>query len=106
MPGMWHTLRCVTFGQEGCSCVLLTQTECLDDCTVAVDVAALEVVEQRTALTYETGEGTLGAVVLAVLLHVLRKVLDTEREQCNLAFCAAGVGSSLAVSREQLYLLF
>ena len=86
--------------------LLLTQTQCLDDSTVTVDVAALEIVEQRTTLTNQTCQRTLGAVVLAVLLHVLCKILDTECEQGNLALSAAGVSSTLAVSREELYLLF
>ena len=57
---------------------LLMQTQSLNDSTVAVDVALLQVVQEGTTLTYETSQGTLGAVVLAVLLHVLGEVLDTE----------------------------
>ena len=32
---------------------LLTQAESLDECTIAFDVSCLEVVQERTALTYE-----------------------------------------------------
>ena len=61
---------------------LLTQTQSLNNSTVAVDVALLQIVQKGTTLTYETSQGTLGAVVLAVLLHVLGEVLDAESEQC------------------------
>ena len=57
---------------------LLTQTQSLDDGTVASDIALLQVVEEGTTLTYETSQSTLGAVVLTVLLHVLGEVLDAE----------------------------
>ena len=88
-----------------CEVGLLTQTQSLHDSTVAGDVALLQVVEECAALTYETGQSALGAVVLAVLLHVLRQVLDAVGEQCNLALCAARIGSSLAKLAENLLLL-
>ena len=53
---------------------LLTQSESLYYGTITCDVAALEIVEEATTLTYESREGTLSAMVLAVLLHVLGKV--------------------------------
>ncbi len=84
---------------------LLTQAQSLHDSTVAGYVAALQVVEEGTTLAYETGQGTLGAVVLAVLLHVLGEVLDAEGEQRNLALCATGVGGTLAIGGEELGLL-
>ena len=57
---------------------LLTQPQSLNDSTVAVDIALLQVVQKGTTLTYETGQSALGAVILAVLLHVLGEVLDAE----------------------------
>ena len=84
---------------------LLTQTQSLNDSTVAVDVALLQVVQEGTTLTYKTGQGTLGAVVLAVLLHVLGEVLDTECEQCDLALSATSVCSTLTIGGEELGLL-
>ena len=57
---------------------LLTQTQSLDDGTVASDIALLQIVEEGTTLTYETCQSALGAVVLTVLLHVLGEVLDAE----------------------------
>ena len=67
--------------------ILLTQTEGLDDGTVAVDVAVVEIVEQGAALTYQLGQGAGGSEILVVLLQVLSQVRDTIREQGNLAFC-------------------
>lgn len=84
---------------------LLTQPQSLDDSTIAVDVALLQVVEEGTTLTNQTGQGTLGAVVLAVLLHVLGKVLDAESEEGNLALCAAGVRCTATIGGEELGLL-
>lgn len=65
---------------------LLTQTECLHDSTVALNVTVLEVVEQTTTLTYQAHEGTLCAYVLAVSTHVVREVSDACRKECDLAF--------------------
>ena len=36
--------------------VLLTQTECLDNCTITVDVVRVEVLQQLTTLTYQHGQ--------------------------------------------------
>ena len=84
---------------------LLTQAESLDDGTIAVDVATLEVVEQGATLTYEASKSTFGAVVLAVLLHVLGQVLNAIGEQSDLAFCATCVGLALAVLTKDLFFL-
>lgn len=84
---------------------LLTQTQCLDDSTIAIDIAALQIVEETATLTYETSQSTLCAVVLAVLLHVLGEVSDAAGEQGNLALCATGVGGTLAILLENLNFL-
>lgn len=84
---------------------LLTQTQGLNDSTVACNVALLQVVQEGTTLTYQAGQSALGAVVLAVLLHVLGEVLDAEGEQCDLALSATCVGSTLAIGGEELGLL-
>ena len=81
--------------REG-GCALLTQTQSLDDGTVAIDVASLQVVQQSAALADQAGQGTLGAVVLAVLLHVLSQVADAVAEECNLALGTSRVGRALA----------
>ena len=90
--------------QKTCD-ALLTQTQSLYDGTVAVDVALLQVVQEGTTLTYQAGQSALGAVVLAVLLHVLGEVLDAVSEQCDLALSATCVSSTLAIGGEELGLL-
>ncbi len=56
---------------------LSAETQLLDDSPVSLDVDALEVVQQLTALTDEAEEGAARDHVLLVLLHVLGKVSDT-----------------------------
>ena len=80
-----HLLRCedcvpLLFG------ILLTQTESLNDSTIALDVAVFEIVEQGAALTDEDGQRTCGVMILVVALQVLGQMLDAIGEQCNLAF--------------------
>ena len=84
---------------------LLAQTQSLDDGAVALNVTRLQIVEEATTLTYESREGTLSAMVLAVLLHVLGEVSDAAGEQGNLALCATGVGGTLAILLENLNFL-
>lgn len=47
---------------------LLTQAESLDECAVAVDVLAVEILQQFAATAYHLGQGTSGSEVLVVLL--------------------------------------
>lgn len=58
-------------------CALLTQTQSLNDSTVAVDVAVLQIVEERTALTYEHYERALSAIIFTVCAHVFRQMGNT-----------------------------
>ena len=67
--------------------ILLTQAESLDDVTVAVDVALLQVSEQATTLTDELCQRASGHEVLVVCLHVLCQVSDAIGEQGNLCLC-------------------
>lgn len=83
---------------------LLTEVECLHDCTIACDVLTLEVVEQTATLTYELHERTVGAIVLMVLFHVLSEVVDTISEEGNLALARTGVSGSTAILAENLLL--
>lgn len=84
---------------------LLTQTQCLDDSTIAIDIAALQIVEETATLTYETSQSTLCAVVLTVLLHVLCQMSNTIGEESYLALCASCVLTALTILGENLYLL-
>ena len=84
---------------------LFTQAESFDDCTIASDVAALQVVEQGATLADQTCQGTLGAVVLTVLLHVFGEVANAIAEQSNLALCTTCVGLTLTVLFKDLFFL-
>ncbi len=55
-----------------------------DDCAVACDVFANQVIKQFTTLTYESLEGACGCEVFVVELEVLCEVLDTNGEKGNL----------------------
>ena len=90
------------------SVILLTDTELFlgDDCTVAVDVLADEVVEKATTLTYECFQCAGCGVVLVVLFKVLSEVSDTDREKRDLAFGATCICGTLSVSFEDFLLFF
>lgn len=49
-----------------------------DDGTISVDILADQIVEQATALTYESLQCAGSSVVLVVVLQVLCEVLDTD----------------------------
>ena len=86
--------------------VLSTQAKCLHDSTVAVDVAVLQISEQRTTLTDELGQRTCGVVVLVVLLQVLCQMSNAIAEESNLALSRTRVGCRLSVLLENLSFLF
>lgn len=56
---------------------LLTQTESLNDCAVALNVSLLEVVEQSATLTYQLGQCPFSAIILTVLLKMFRQMGNT-----------------------------
>jgi len=56
---------------------LLTQAKSLNDSTVAVDVAILQVVEEGTALTYQHSQCSFSAIIFTVLFQVLRQMGNT-----------------------------
>ena len=84
---------------------LFTQAESFNDSTIAIDVAALQVVEQGATLADQTCQGTLGAVVLAVLLHVLGEVSNAVSEQSDLAFGTTCVLLALTELLKDLFFL-
>ena len=84
---------------------LLTQTQSLHDSTITIDIVYVEILQQLTTTTYHLGQRTSGSIVLVILLQVLRQVLDTIGEQCDLALCATSISSTLAKLSEDLYLL-
>jgi len=71
---------------------LLTDAQLLNDGTVAVNLAVLEVVEHPAALTYQFQQAEAGAVVLLVHFQMLREVLNAVGEQSNLRLGRTGIG--------------
>lgn len=66
--------------------VLLTETELSYDCAVTLDVAILQVVQKATTAADNLLQRVVRCSIFLVELHVLSEVVDTEREQCYLAF--------------------
>ncbi len=56
---------------------LFTETKSLDDGTIAIDVAVVEVVEKRTALTYQLCQSSCSSIIFTVLLKMFRQVGNT-----------------------------
>jgi len=84
------------------SAKLLTDTELFDDCTIALDVFCLQVIQHATTFTNEGSQGALCTEVLTVFLQVLGQVVDTEGEQCDLALSRTGVLSIFAILSKKL----
>ena len=84
---------------------LLTQTESLNQCTIAIDVLVVEILQELAATTYHHGQRTSGAKVLVVLLQVLGEVLNTIGEQGYLTLDRTRVLGVLAILGENLSLL-
>ncbi len=59
------------------SLLLLTKTESLDKCTIALDICVLKILKKITALTYHLKKSTSAVVILGVSLHVLSELSDT-----------------------------
>ena len=87
------------------ACRLLTQTEGLDEFTIASDVLVVEILQELTTTTYHLGQCTSGTEVLVVLLQVLGEVLNTIGEQGYLALNRTCVLSVFAILAENLSLL-
>ncbi|CDZ88735.1 conserved hypothetical protein [Rhodococcus ruber] len=85
--------------------LLSTQTQTLDQRTVAVDVDLLDVLEQPATTTDQQQQAAAGVVVVLVLLQVLGQVLDALGEHRDLRLGRSGVGLVEAVLAEDLLLL-
>src|SRR5512139_406761 len=70
---------------------LLADAEALDRRAVAVDVGALEVVEEAAALAHHAQESPARVVVLHVRLEVLGEAVDVLGEEGDLHFRRPGV---------------
>lgn len=64
---------------------LLTQAEFFDDGTISVDVAVVQVVQQRTAFTYQHSQSSLCTIILSVELQVLSQMSNTVGKQSYLS---------------------
>lgn len=83
---------------------LFTEIERLDDCSVALDIDLFQILQQLAALADQTQQRTLCTEVVFVATKVFRKVVDTEREQRDLALRRTRVGVGLSVLTERLLL--
>jgi hypothetical protein len=70
---------------------LSTQSETLDERTVAVDVNVLQVAKKATTLTDKKQQSTTAVVVVLVLLEVFGEVLDALSQNCDLNLRRTGV---------------
>ena len=60
------------------SAKLLTDTEFFNDSTIALDVFCLQIIQHAATFTNEGGQCTLRTEILAIILQVLGKMVDTE----------------------------
>ena len=72
---------------------------------VALNVLALEVVQQRTALTYQHHQGPFGRMIFTVGLDMLRQMGNTVGEQGYLALSGTSIRIGLPVLAKDLLLL-
>ena len=56
---------------------LLAETEGLDDGTVAIDIAVVQVVEQSATLSYKLCQRTCCSIIFTVLLNMFRQMSNT-----------------------------
>lgn len=56
---------------------LSAETQSLDDSTIAVDIAVVQIIEQRAALTYQLCQRTCGSIIFTVLLKMFRQMGNT-----------------------------
>ena len=85
---------------------LLAEAESLHDCAVAVDVAVLQVVEERTTLTYQLHKRAFSRIIFTVSAHVLRQMGNTVRKQGDLAFSRTSIRVRRAVLSKDFLLLY
>ena len=70
---------------------LLTQTQLGNQRTIALDVLALEVVQQTATLTNHQQQTTAGVVVVLVVAQMLVQVIDARGQQRDLNLGRTGV---------------
>jgi hypothetical protein len=76
---------------------LVAQAKIGDDLPIAVDVSALQVVQETAALADHLEETTAPMMILGMLPEVIGQIVDPFREHADLNLGRAGVGGMLAV---------
>ena len=78
-------------------CCLLTQTECLDYGTIAINITVIQIFEQCTTLSNESRKRSCCHVILVMFLNVLGEMLDAISEQSYLALSRTSVCCSFTI---------
>ncbi len=94
------------FGNEATSIRLLAQAEAGDQLTIAVDVLALQVVEELATLAHHHQQTTTGVMVLDVSLEVAGQIVDAGGKQSDLHFRRTGITLGTLVVANDLRFLF
>jgi hypothetical protein len=90
-------MRATGDGRQDAARLLLAEFEFLDQRAITLEVAALEIVEQTTTLTYHLEEAAPAVMVLLVGLEVVGEGRDTRREERDLDLRGARVAIVLGV---------
>src|SRR5512132_1182892 len=85
---------------------LAPEAELLDEGTVALDVLALQVVQEAAAAADELEQAPAGVVILGVRAQVLGEVVDATCQHRDLNLGRARIGCRPAVLADQLQLRF
>ena len=85
---------------------LTTQTKLADQCSVAIQILALQVVQQLTTLVYHTDQTTTRVVILVVSFEVTLQLIDLRSQQSNLYFRGTGIALSTGVFGNNFCFLF
>lgn len=80
---------------------LATETDRFDELFVTFQIFALQVVEQRAALTNHLQQAATAVVIFVVAFEVLGEVRNALREQCNLHFRRTSVAFVLTELRNR-----
>lgn len=71
---------------------LPTQAKLADQCSIPLDIVAVEVIEKPTSLPDEHEQPSTRVVILLVDLQMIRQMIDSRGEECNLHLWRSGVG--------------
>lgn len=103
IPPLLRTMGFCSVKQCVCLNWLLTKTEGLDDSTIAIDVAIIQVIEQCTTLSYKLCQRTCCSIIFTVLLNMFRQMSNTVWEQCYLALSWTSIRVRLSVLAKDLF---